>query len=387
MNMTKLKIPFNVPQITHADEMAVLSSLRSGRLSGDGPFGREAEELLSEIHGGASSLITTSATHALEMSALLLDLKPGDEVIVPAFTFVSTALAFFTHGARPVFVDVRADTLNIDEELIEAAISPRTRAICVVNYGGVGVNFEAILAICERFELALIEDNSHGLGGTSRGQRLGTFGVMSAVSFHETKNITSGEGGALICNDPELVSRAQIFRDKGTNRRQFFNGEVDKYTWVGPGSSWVQSEILASLLRSQLGRLEAVNNERRKIWDLYSEGLSDSAIRAGARLQQTEPAAGHTAHLFYIILPESIERAEFLAELVRRGIGATSHYQSLPNSHFARSHNLSHPDEVFPVSDWASEKLVRLPIYAGLSPENVRAVMSGVKDALVGRSS
>lgn len=240
MSSVASTIKFNSATITEADEAAVLSALRSEHISGNGPFGQQAEEMLSQIHGGSRVLLTTSCTHALEMSALLLKLEPGDEVIVPAYTFVSTALAFLMHGGKPVFVDVREDTLNIDEDLIEAAITPRTRAICVVNYAGFGVNFDAILALCERYGLILIEDNAHGLGGTYRGKPLGTFGAMSTLSFHETKNVTCGEGGALVLNDPGLIERAEILREKGTNRAHFFRGQVDKYTGGGLGSSWVQ---------------------------------------------------------------------------------------------------------------------------------------------------
>lgn len=375
-------IRFNLATITEADEEAVLSALRSEHISGNGPFGRQAEEMLSEIHGGSRVLLTTSCTHALEMSALLLELEPGDEVIVPAYTFVSTALAFLMHGGTPVFVDVREDTLNIDENLIEAAITPRTRAICVVNYAGFGVNFEAIVGLCERYGLTLIEDNAHGLGGSYNGRALGTFGAMSTLSFHETKNITCGEGGALVLNDPRLVERAEILRDKGTNRTNFFRGQVDKYTWVGLGSSWVQSEILAALLVSQLERLLEITARRTEIWISYMEGLGELSDRAGVRLPYSEAGVGHPAHLFFLILPEHIDRESFTRDLSERGVPAVFHYQSLPDSTFAKSSGLKSLDGNFPVSDQASQKLLRLPLHANLTRSQVDAVVSAVKNLL-----
>lgn len=374
MPSPKPTIKFNSATITEADEAAVLSALRSEHISGNGPFGQQAEEMLSQIHGGSRVLLTTSCTHALEMSALLLELEPGDEVIVPAYTFVSTALAFLMHGGKPVFVDVREDTLNIDENLIEAAITPRTRAICVVNYAGFGVNFEAILALCERYGLTLIEDNAHGLGGTYRGQPLGTFGAMSTLSFHETKNITCGEGGALVLNDPGLIERAEILREKGTNRAHFFRGQVDKYTWVGLGSSWVQSEILAALLASQLQRLDDVNERRRGIWDSYAIGLSDWAATHDHRLPAKPEEGVHTGHLFHVRLRNIDLQTKALEHMVSSGISAVIHYQSLARSLMSRHHNLA--AGLFPVAELTADSLVRLPLHLELSSEDVVTILS-----------
>jgi len=374
MSSVASTIKFNSATITEADEAAVLSALRSEHISGNGPFGQQAEEMLSQIHGGSRVLLTTSCTHALEMSALLLKLEPGDEVIVPAYTFVSTALAFLMHGGKPVFVDVREDTLNIDEDLIEAAITPRTRAICVVNYAGFGVNFDAILALCERYGLLLIEDNAHGLGGTYKGQPLGTFGAMSTLSFHETKNITSGEGGALVLNDPGLIERAEILREKGTNRAHFFRGQVDKYTWVGLGSSWVQSDILAALLASQLHRLEDVNERRRRVWESYATGLSDWATLHGHRLPANGEHFEHTGHLFHVRLRTTGVRDSFIIALKDAGIPALIHYQDLASSSVAREYNLG--PEQFPVAQKAANTLIRLPLNYAISDDQVSEVIA-----------
>lgn len=366
-------IKFNSATITEADEAAVISALRSEQISGNGPFGQEAEEMLSQIHGGSRVLLTTSCTHALEMSALLLNLEPGDEVIVPAYTFVSTALAFLMHGGRPVFVDVKSDTLNIDEKLIEAAITPHTRAICVVNYAGFGVDFETVVALCERYGLILIEDNAHGLGGKYKGQTLGTFGAMSTLSFHETKNLTSGEGGALVLNDSRFVERAEILREKGTNRANFFRGQVDKYTWVGLGSSWVQSEILGALLASQLRRMNEVNERRRRIWDSYAIGLSDWATLHGHQLPKRVEQSVHTGHLFHIRLRNKKIQEKFIATMKSYGIPALIHYQDLASSSVAKKYNLASAD--FPVAKFAAQTLVRLPLHLGISDSEASQVI------------
>lgn len=373
MSLPKHPIKFNSATITEADEAAVVSALRSEHISGNGPFGLQVEEMLSEMHEGSRVLLTTSCTHALEMSALLLELEPGDEVIVPAYTFVSTALAFLMHGGKPVFVDVREDTLNINEDLIEAAITPRTRAICVVNYAGFGVNFEAIVVLCERYGITLIEDNAHGLGGTYKGKPLGTFGAMSTLSFHETKNITCGEGGALVLNDPALVERAEILREKGTNRANFFRGQVDKYTWVGLGSSWVQSEILAALLKSQLQRLDDINERRRGIWDSYAIGLSDWAAAQDHRLPAKSEEAVHTGHLFHIRLRNTDVRNSFVSTMKSAAIPTLIHYQNLASSTVAEQYQLTRSS--VPVAEKAVETLVRLPLHLSISQNDASAVI------------
>ena len=260
-------IPFNRPSLTGHEMAYVRDAIERGHISGDGVYTRRSEGMLSEILGGARVLLTTSCTHALEMSALLLDLGPDDEVIVPSFTFVSTASAFALRGARPVFVDIRPDTLNLDERLLPQAITPRTRAIVPVHYAGVGCELDTILEIAAGAGIRVVEDNAHGLFGRFRGQPLGTFGAMSTLSFHETKNVSCGEGGALVVNDPSLIARAEILREKGTDRSRFFRGEVDKYTWLDLGSSYVASDMLAAFLLAQLEAREKIQRARQRIWD------------------------------------------------------------------------------------------------------------------------
>lgn len=270
-------IPFNRASFD-GNEFAYLSeAVREGHVSGGGRFTHQAEEILSTMHGGARVLLTTSCTHALEMSALLLDLQPGDEVIVPSFTFTSTASAFMLFGGRPVFVDVDPITLNMTTDAAEAAITPQTRAICIVHYAGVGADPSGFRALADQHGLVLIEDNAHGLGGSFEEVPLGTFGELSTLSFHETKNITCGEGGALVINNPIFEERAEILRDKGTNRSKFFRGQVDKYTWVDVGSSWTPSDLLAALLVGQLERFESIQQRRHEIWERYHKGLSSWA--------------------------------------------------------------------------------------------------------------
>lgn len=268
------KIPFNRADIGAQDLELLAKSISDGHISGNGPFTKRAEAEISRVIGSHKTLLTTSCTHALEMSALLLNLKAGDEIIVPAFTFVSTASAFMLYGAKPVFVDVHHDTLNIDPEAVELAITERTRAICVVHYGGVACEMEKLTRIAKQYDLVLIEDNAHGLFAKYKGQYLGTFGSLATQSFHETKNITCGEGGALIVNDPKLAERAEILREKGTDRTKFLRGQVDKYTWVDVGSSWVISDLLAAILCGQLERADKIYETRMRIWNRYNSELA-----------------------------------------------------------------------------------------------------------------
>ncbi|MBJ7488839.1 MAG: dTDP-4-amino-4,6-dideoxygalactose transaminase, partial [Ilumatobacteraceae bacterium] len=261
------KIPFNRAEITLDDQAMMVDSIKRGQISGNGFYTKQAEAIIEQSMGSAKALLTTSCTHALEMSALLANLKPGDEVIVPAYTFVSTASAFMLYGAKPVFVDVQSDTLNLDPELVEASITSRSRAICVVHYAGVAANIERLQQIAKAHNLVLIEDNAHGLFATYKSKPLGTFGSLATQSFHETKNVTCGEGGALIVNDASLSERAEILREKGTDRTKFLRGQVDKYTWVDVGSSWVMSDMLAAVLTSQLGRAHDITQQRLTIYD------------------------------------------------------------------------------------------------------------------------
>ena len=270
-------IPFNRPSFAGNEQAYIAKAIANGHISGDGPFTKSCQQLLQEALDAPRVLLTTNCTHALEMAALLADFEPGDEVIVPAFTFVSTVNAFALRRAIPVFVDIRPDTLNIDERLIEAAITPRTKAIVVVHYAGVACEMDAVVEIARRHDVMLIEDNAHGLFATYRGKPLGTFGALATQSFHETKNFTCGEGGALVVNDMRYADRAEIVREKGTNRARFFRGQVDKYTWVDLGSSYVPSDLLAAFLLAQLEHRTNIQDARKQIWTRYFEGLSDWA--------------------------------------------------------------------------------------------------------------
>ena len=297
-------IPFNRASFDGNELTYLARAVSDGYVSGNGPFGKAAEQLLGEGHRSARALLTTSCTHSLELAALLLELEPGDEVIVPSYTFVTTASAFMMHGGRPVFVDVRADTLNLDLAAVEAAITPRTKAICLVHYGGVAAQPDEFRALADRHGISLVEDNAHGLFGTYRDRPLGTFGRMSSLSFHETKNLTCGEGGALVINDASLVERAEILREKGTNRSQFLRGAIDKYTWVDIGSSWVLSDLLAGVLLGQLERFDEIQTRRHALWDRYHVCLASWADRHDVATPVVPDGCGHTAHLFHLRLAE-----------------------------------------------------------------------------------
>ena len=375
------RIPFNAASFEGRELELLVSAIAAGHVSGGGPLTREAEQLLRRLHDGSPALLTTSCTHALELAALLLDLQPDDEVIVPAFTFVSTAAAFLLHGARPVFVDVLPDTLNIDPAAAEAAITSRTRAVCVVNYAGVGADFAALESLAARHDLRLIEDNAHGLGGSRAGRKLGTVGTISTLSFHETKNITCGEGGAIVLRDEALLDRAEILREKGTNRARFFRGQVDKYTWVDVGSSWVISDLLAGILVGQLERFDAIQTRRHVLWDRYASALADWAAEHGVRLPSIPADAAHTAHLFHLRFPDLDRRTRFIEHLAVKGVQAAFHYQSLHLSDVGRQ--LGRLVGQCPVTEEASDTLVRLPLYAGLSDEDQLRVIVAVRSAIL----
>src|SRR5687767_2576400 len=297
-------IRFNQAFLTGRELEYMAQAVADGHISGDGSFTRRSRAMLEQLTGSRAALLTTSCTHALEMAALLLDIGPGDEVIVPSFTFVSTANAFALRGATPVFVDIRPDTLNIDERLVERAITPRTRAIVPVHYAGVGCEMDALQDIARRHGLAVVEDNAHGLFGRYRGRALGSFGVMATLSFHETKNITCGEGGALLINDERLLARAEVIREKGTERSRFFRGQVDKYTWCDLGSSYLPSDMLAAFLFAQLERREKIQSHRRQVWEMYYAGLKDWASVHGVQLPYVPEHCEHPYHMFYILMPD-----------------------------------------------------------------------------------
>lgn len=369
-------IPFNRAEIGRRERELLADALTRGHVSGNGPLTERAEQLLETVHGTGRSLLTTSCTHALEMSARLLRLEPGDEVIVPSYTFVSTAGAFLMHGGRPVFADVRADTLNLDVDRVIDALSPRTKAICIVHYAGVAAEPDRFAELCEERGITLIEDNAHGLFGKFNDRPLGTFGSMSTMSFHETKNITCGEGGALHLNDERLVERAEILREKGTDRSRFFRGEVDKYTWVDVGSSWVLSDLLAGVLLGQLEQWEQIQTRRTAIWSRYSRELSDWARSNGVRLPSIPDGSDHPAHLFHLRLRSGTDRDRFIDLLNRNEVHAVFHYQALHLSRVGR--HLGGQLGQCPVSEDAADTLVRLPLHLGMSDTDVDRVLDSV---------
>ena len=370
------RIPFNRPFVTGREFAYVQQAIDAMHLSGDGTFTRRVHELLVHMTGTGAALLTTSCTHALEMMALLLDINPGDEVIVPAFTFVSTANAFALRGARPVFCDVRPDTLNLDEQQLERLLTPRTKAIVVVHYAGVGCEMAEIAEIAAARHIPVLEDNAHGLGGRYRVQPLGSFGVLAAQSFHETKNFSCGEGGALLLNDESLRVRAEIIREKGTNRTQFFRGLVDKYTWVDVGSSYLPSEILAAFLLAQIEAADQIQSMRRRIWCTYNEQLKEWAARVGARLPVVPSHCEQAYHMFYVMLPSNDFRSRLIAELKAQDIHATFHYVPLHLSPMGRRFGAA--PEQCPVAEHAGNCLVRLPFYTGMNDRDQARVIDAV---------
>ena len=371
------KIPFNRADIGKHDIELLSESISAGHISGNGPFTKRAEEQITKTLGNERTLLTTSCTHALEMSALLLGLKPGDEVIVPAFTFVSTASAFMLYGAKPVFVDVRQDTLNIDLDQAEAAITPRTRAICVVHYGGVACEMDRLTKLAKDNNLILIEDNAHGLFAKYRGKYLGTFGALATQSFHETKNITCGEGGALVINDASLVERAEILREKGTDRTKFLRGQVDKYTWVDVGSSWVISDLLAAILFGQLSRADEIYRQRMNIWNRYHDELQTWAAKHDVTLPTVPEGCEHTGHVYHLRFQHGVQRDKFIEHLKQLGIYAVFHYQPLHLSTVGRT--LGGQDGQFPVTESAGDCLVRLPLFNSLTSDEQTYIIDSVK--------
>lgn len=371
-----LQIPFNRPSIVGREEDYMAEALSRGHISGDGEFTRRCQELLVQELGVGAALLTTSCTHALEMAAILLEISPGDEVLVPDFTFVSTANAFVLRGARPVFVDIRPDTLNLDESLLEGLITRRTRAIAPVHYAGIGCDMEAIGRIAGTHGLAIIEDNAHGLFARRSGRFLGTYGQLAALSFHETKNFYCGEGGALLVNDPALVARAEIVREKGTDRKRYFRGEVDKYTWVDIGSSYVISDLLAAFLLGQLEQRERVLSLRRAIFERYLNGLESWAASHNVTLPRVPSDCESSYHMFHLVLPTADARTRLIEALRARGILAVFHYLPLHRSEMGR--RFAMPGSHFPVTDAVSERLVRLPFYNTLTEQEQSTVIETI---------
>ncbi|MBX3204380.1 MAG: dTDP-4-amino-4,6-dideoxygalactose transaminase [Labilithrix sp.] len=359
-------IHFNQATVADRQLEYVREAFETHHVSGDGPFCRAAERILETGVGAKRALLTTSCTHALEMSALLLDLRPGDEVIVPAFTFVSTINAFALRGATPVFCDVRQDTLNLDEALLESKITARTRAIVPVHYAGVACEMNAILPLAESRNIAVVEDNAHGLFGSYHGRPLGSFGALATQSFHETKNFSCGEGGALLVNDERFIERAEILREKGTNRSRFFRGQVDKYTWVDLGSSWVLSDVLGAVLRAQLEARESIQRRREAVWRRYAAGLGDWARARGVGLPSVPPHCEQSFHMFYLVLADLAERTAFIEHLGKAGMKAVFHYQPLHLSPMGRELGTAREGDC-PVTERIADCLVRLPFYADLT--------------------
>jgi dTDP-4-amino-4,6-dideoxygalactose transaminase len=371
-------IPFNRATAAGDELRYVTDALGSGHLAGDGRYTARCHALLEQALGIRKVLLTTSCTHALEMAALLLDVKPGDEVIIPSYTFVSVVNAFVLRGARPVFADVRPDTLNLDEGRLDRLISSRTRAVVPVHYAGIACAMDAILEIAGRHGIAVVEDNAHGLFGRYNGRLLGTMGALATLSFHETKNFTCGEGGALLINDAALVERAEIVREKGTNRSRFFRGQVDKYTWVDVGSSYLPSELLAAFLLAQLEAREAIQARRHRIWSYYERHLSDWASARGVRLPVVPACCEHPAHLFYLIAPSLGERQGLIEHLKQRGISSVFHYLPLHLSEMGR--RLGGKPGDCPVTEDLSDRLLRLPFYAALTDTDLERIVGAVRE-------
>ena len=359
-----MKIPFNKPYMTGRELSYIAEAHFNGMLAGDGPFTKRCHGWIEEKAGCAKALLTHSCTAALEMAALLLDIQPGDEVIMPSYTFVSTANAFVLRGGVPVFVDIRPDTLNIDENLIEAAITPRTKAIVPVHYAGVACEMDAIMDIAQRHNLLVIEDAAQGVMSSYKGKTLGAIGHMSAYSFHETKNVISGEGGALLINDERFAERAEIIREKGTNRSMFFRGQVDKYTWVDIGSSYLPSEILAAFLWAQLEDAEAITKRRMEVWQRYHDALA--SLEAAGKLRRPIIPEGcvQNAHMYYVLLDSLEQRTEVIKRLKAQGVNPVFHYVPLHSSPAGRKYGRT--SGAMKYTDELSDRLLRLPLWLGI---------------------
>ena len=371
-----MRIPFNRPSIVGNEMRYIAEAVAGGQLSGNGEFTRRCCRWL-EAQAGGKAVLTHSCTGALEMAALLLDLGPGDEVIMPSFTFVSTANAFALRGAVPVFVDIRPDTLNLDERLVEAAVTPRCKAIVPVHYAGVGCEMEALLAIAARHRLAVVEDAAHALGARYRGRPLGTLGHLGCYSFHETKNIISGEGGALMVMEPGLAERAEIVSEKGTNRQRFDRGQVDKYAWVELGSSYLPSELVAAFLYAQFEEADAIHARRLHLWQRYRDALAPLAESGRLRLPHVPSHCEHNAHMFYILIENEATRAALIAHLRQAGILAVFHYVPLHTSPMGRKLLAGQPPSL-PVTEAIAGRLLRLPMYGALSFDDVDRIVDAI---------
>jgi len=373
-----IKVDFNKP-VTVGNEFEYMrQAIENVKISGDGVFTKKCHALLEDELGVSKALLTTSCTHALEMSALLLNIQPGDEVIIPDFTFVSTVNAFVLRGAKPVFVDIHPDTLNLDETKLEAAITPQTKALVPVHYAGVGCEMDSILEIARRHNLPVVEDNAHGLFGKYKGKYLGTFGALATQSFHETKNFSCGEGGALLINDPALAERAEVIREKGTNRARFFRGQVDKYTWMDIGSSYLPSDLLAAFLYAQLEQRERIQSHRKNVWEMYNAALQSWAEKHGVQLPTVPADREQAYHMFYMLLPDLDSRQRLIQHLRERDIYSVFHYLPLHLSDMGRGFGYS--AGAFPVTERISDQLIRLPFYNDLTSADQEQVIDAITE-------
>ena len=373
-----MNIPFNKPHMTGKELWYIAQAHQGGQLSGDGPFTKKCNAWLEKRTSAKKALLTHSCTAALEMTAMLADIAPGDEVIMPSYTFVLTANAFVLRGAVPVFIDIRPDTLNIDEARIEAAITSRTKAIVVVHYAGVGCEMDTIMEIASRHNLIVIEDTAQGLMARYKGRALGSFGHMSTLSFHETKNVISGEGGALLINDLAFTERAEIIREKGTNRSQFFRGQVDKYTWVDVGSSYLPGEIIAAFLWAQLEDATHITTQRMVLWERYHETFEELEAKDKVSRPVIPNECEHNAHMYYLLLPSLAARTKFITALRAKDIGAVFHYVPLHSSPAGQKYGRTAGAMLH--TDTLSDRLVRLPLWPDLGKQQ-HAVIDAVQEA------
>lgn len=379
-----MKIPFNKPYMTGKELWYIAQAHHNGWLAGDGEFTRMCNAWLENRTGAPKAVLTHSCTAALEMAAILADIQHGDEVIMPSYTFVSTANAFVLRGGVPVFVDIRPDTLNIDETKIEAAITSKTKAIVTVHYAGVGCEMDSILEVASARGLAVIEDAAQGVLASYKGRPLGSMGDLGTLSFHETKNIISGEGGALLVNRPYFAERAEIIRDKGTNRSQFFRGEIDKYTWVDVGSSFLPSELIAAFLWAQMEEADTITRRRIELWSTYHARFEAAEKQGWIRRPIIPPHCQHNAHMYYLLLPDLEVRTRFIANLKGRGISAIFHYSPLHNTLAGTKYGRAHGDMT--VTEDVAGRLVRLPLWLGLQKDQ-EAVIKAILEMLEASSS